>query len=148
MPDLETELQPLAESLIDPGETVLGACVASQQSRFKGWMVAVVVTEDRLIIQRLGKSKSLEPDGPPLVLTGDDIESARAGAGGAWGAAPTSSIMDAASVQLKLKTTSGEKLKLMMMSGEGPLFGTLGGGEIQSTGVQAIGAWFERHAQY
>ena len=148
MPDLATELQPLAESLVDPGETVLGACVASQQSSFKGWMVAVVVTEDRLIIQRLKKSKSFEADGPPLALTGDDIESARAGAGGAWGAAPTSEVMDRATVQLKLKTTSGEKLKLMMMRGEGPLFGSLGGGEIQRTGVDAIGAWFERHAQW
>ena len=148
MPDLATELPPLAESLVDPGETVVGTCIASQQSRFKGWMVAVVVTEDRLIIQRLKESKSFEADGPPLALTGDDIESARAGAGGTWGAAPTASVMDAASVQLKLKTRSGEKLKLMIMRGEGALFGTLGGGEIQRNGVEAIGAWFEDHAQY
>ena len=64
------------------------------------------------------------------------------------GSGPDRHIMDAASVQLKLKTSSGEKLKLMMMRGEGPLFGNLGGGEIQRTGVQAIGAWFERHAQH
>lgn len=147
MADLASELQPFAETLIDPDETLLGACVASQQSRLKGFMVAVAVTEDRLIIQRLRQSGTFEADGAPLALTPADIESARAGAGGGWGASPTAAIMDRASVQMKLRTTAGEKLKLMMMSGEGALFGELGGGEIQRRGVQAIGEWFERHAQ-
>jgi hypothetical protein len=45
---------------------------------------------------------------------------------------------------LKLKTADGEKLKLMMMRGTGPL-GGLGGGEEQQLGVEALGAWFERN---
>lgn len=52
--------------------------------------------------------------------------------------------MDKASVALKIRTTDGEKLKLMMMRGEGTL-GSLGGGETQRQGVQAIGEWFSRH---
>lgn len=147
MADLATELQPFAESMIAPGETLLGACVASQQARLKGWMVAVAVTEDRLILRRLKRSKVFEADGSPLALTPGDIASAKAGAGGGFGASPTAEIMDRASAQLKLRTTSGEKLKLMMMSGEGGIFANLGGGEIQRQGVQAIGEWFERHAQ-
>jgi hypothetical protein len=49
--------------------------------------------------------------------------------------------MDKASVALKLRTTDGQKLKLMMMRGDGPL-GGLGGGETQRQGVQALGEWF------
>lgn len=146
MPDLESQLRPFAEGLLDPGEELLGCCVASQQSRFQGWMVAVVVTHERLILQRLRKGKELAADGEPLVLTPETIAGARAGAGGAFGAMPTAEIMDRASVQLKLKTTGGEKLKLMMMRGEGSVFERLGGGEIQREGVHAVGEWFERHA--
>ena len=109
-------------------------------------MVAVVVTADRLIVQRLAKSKQLAADGEPLVLTPETIASARAGAGGAFGATPSSEIMDRQTVQLKLKTTGGEKLKLMMMRGEGAVFERLGGGEVQAEGVHAVGEWFERHA--
>ena len=51
--------------------------------------------------------------------------------------------MDSAAAELKIKTTGGEKLKLMMMRGEGPgpLAG-LGGGEDQRLGMEAISGWF------
>ena len=54
--------------------------------------------------------------------------------------------MDRVSVTLKLRTSDGEKLKLMMMRGDGPL-GGLGGGETQREGVRALGAWFGSHAE-
>ena len=50
-------------------------------------------------------------------------------------------IMDGVAVTLKLRTTDGEKLKLMLMRGSGPL-GGLGGGETQRQGVEALGTWF------
>ena len=49
--------------------------------------------------------------------------------------------MDGVAVTLKLRTTDGEKLKLMLMRGTGPL-GGLGGGETQRQGVEALGTWF------
>ena len=49
--------------------------------------------------------------------------------------------MDKVAVQLDLRTTSGQKLKLMLMSGTGPL-GGLGGGETQRQGVEALSAFF------
>jgi hypothetical protein len=55
--------------------------------------------------------------------------------------------MDRASVALKLRTSDGEELKLLMMRGEGSALGPLGGGETQRQGVQALGEWFARHAQ-
>lgn len=144
MADLGDKLRPVAESLLAPGEELRGCCVATQSSLFKGRMVAIAVTDDRLLVQ--GITRKFEPDGEPLSLTPERIADASAeGGGGGWpeiGAA----IMDKASVALKIRTTDGEKLKLMMMRGEGPL-GGLGGGEVQRQGVQAIGEWFSRHAE-
>ena len=145
MADLASELEPFAGSMIAPGETLLGACVASQQQRLKGWMVAIAVTEERIVLQRLERSGGFAADGPPLELGPADIASARAGSAGAFGASPSAALMDAASVQLKLRTTAGEKLRLMMMSGGGGVFGEAGGGDVQRRGVRALGEWFERH---
>jgi hypothetical protein len=52
-------------------------------------------------------------------------------------------VLDHAAVRLEIKTTDGEKLKLMLMRGEGKLLGGLGGGETQRQGVQALGDWFQ-----
>jgi hypothetical protein len=139
MADLGDRLGPVAKSLIAPGEELRGCCVATQSSLFKGRMVAIVVTDDRLIVQ--GLNRKFELDGEALSLPPERIAEASAeGGGGGWpeiGAA----IMDKASVALKLHTTDGQKLKLIMMRGDGPL-GGLGGGETQRQGVQALGEWF------
>jgi hypothetical protein len=106
---------------------------------FKGRMVAIGVTASRLVIQ--GVDRRWEPDGEPVSLPPERIASASAeGAGGGW-ADFGSAVMDRAAVTLKLKTSDGEKLKLTMMRGTGPL-GGLGGGEVQREGVEALGAWF------
>lgn len=52
-------------------------------------------------------------------------------------------VLDHAAVRLQIRTTDGEKHKLMLMRGEGRLLGTLGGGETQQQGVQALGRRFE-----
>lgn len=55
--------------------------------------------------------------------------------------------MDRHAVKLTLKTTAGEKLKLMFMRAEGEgLMAKLGGGEGQRAGVEALGQWFQRAA--
>ncbi len=142
MADLESKLIPLLEQLLEPGETLAGACVASQVKTFKGGMVAIGVTENRLIVQPL--TRKFEPDGDALSLPPERIADVSAdGAGGGWVNA-SAAIMDNAAVTLKLKTTDGEKLKLMMMRGTGPL-GGLGGGEVQRQGVDALAAWFSSH---
>lgn len=133
----------MVESVLAPDERSLGCCVATQQSLFKGRMVAIVVTEKRLVVQAM--SRRFEPDGEPLSLPPERIAEAKVeGGGGGWpevGAA----IMDQASAALKLRTTDGEKVKLLMMRGDGPL-GGLGGGETQREGVRALGEWFGRYA--
>lgn len=128
---------------LDPGEELGGVCVATQVGIFRGRQVAIGVTPNRLLVQ--GMNRKFEPDGPLLSLPPERIESAAAeGAGGGWpelGAA----IMDKAAVTLKLRTSDGEKLKLTMMRGSGPL-GGLGGGEDQRLGVEALAQWFEARA--
>lgn len=144
MADLESELRPFAAGLLD-GAELRGACIASEQKRLKGWMVTIAVGDDRIVLQRMKRGREFIADGAPLSLRPDDIASARAGGLGTWGASPTAEIMERAAIELKLRTTAGEKRKLMLMRGEGKPFGTLGGGEIQRAGVAALAEWLERN---
>ncbi len=144
MADLDSKLRGALAPLLEPGEELRGICVATQQSMFKGRQVAIGVCEHRLLVQ--GMSRRFEPDGEPLSLPPEQIADASVdGAGGGWlevGAA----ILDQVAVTLKLRTAGGEKLKLMLMRGDGPL-GGLGGGETQRQGVEALGTWFAAAAR-
>jgi hypothetical protein len=115
--------------------------VASQQkSLFKGGSAAIGVTDRRLLIQSLDRRGN--PVGEPLAITPEEVASAKAGpAGGEWFNVEAA-ILDHAAVRLQIKTTDGEKLKLMLMRGEGKIFGGLGGGEAQRRGLQALAEWF------
>jgi len=139
MADLDAKLRPVVEALLEPGEELRGLCVATQASLFKGRQVALGVTDRRLLVQ--GMTRKFEPDGEPISLPPERIAKASAeGAGGGW-IQISAAIMDGAAVTLKLRTTDGERLKLMLMRGTGPL-GSLGGGETQRQGVEALGTWF------
>jgi hypothetical protein len=100
--------------------------------------VAIGVTPRRLILQPLDRRG--DAGGSPASLTPADLRSADAdGVSGGW---PNlaAAVMDRAAVKLTIRTTGGEKLKLMMMRGGG----VLGGGEGQERGVAALASWFER----
>jgi hypothetical protein len=142
MADLGSKLQPVIERLLEPGEEIRGVCVATQASMFKGRQVALGVTDRRLIVQ--GMNRKFEPDGEAILLPPERIAAAAAdGAGGGW-MTVSAAVMDGAAVTLKLKTTDGEKLKLMLMRGSGPFDG-LGGGESQREGVEALAAWLSEN---
>jgi hypothetical protein len=143
MADLGDKLRPVAQSLLQPGENLLGCCVATRSGLFSGQMVAIAITERRLVVQPL--TRRFSPDGEPLSLPPERIADARAGSGGGGWPTIGSAILDGVSVTLTLRTTDGDKLKLLMMHGSGPL-GGLAGGEAQRQGVEAFGAWFARHA--
>lgn len=111
---------------------------------FKGGAVVLAVTDRRLLVQPLNRRG--DPDGEPLSVTADQIKSAKAGpAGGGW-INVDMAILDHAAVRLEVHTTSGEKLKLMLMRGEGKLLGGLSGGEAQRQGLEALAEWFSRVA--
>jgi hypothetical protein len=142
--DFDAKLRPHLEGLLGPGETLEGVCAASQQKGlFSGGSVALGVTAGRLLVQPLDRRGA--PDGEALALTPQDIAEAKAeGAGGGW-ADIGSALMDEHAVKLELRTTAGEKLKLMFMRAEGGgLMAALGGGEGQRAGVEALAAWFAR----
>ncbi|MDX6588317.1 MAG: hypothetical protein QOI31_2790 [Solirubrobacterales bacterium] len=139
MDELATKLRAAVEPLLSEGEEIRGVCMASQVGMVKGRAVALATTSERLIVQ--GLDRKLVAKDEPILLTHADIERASAdGAGGGW-AELTAAVMDSVAVKLDLRTTSGEKLKLMLMSGTGPL-GGLGGGETQRQGVEALSAFF------
>jgi hypothetical protein len=117
-------------------------CVASQQkSMFKGGAVAIGVTDRRLLVQPLDRRGN--PDGSAESIAPEQVSSAKAGgAGGGWWSV-TTGILDHAAVRLEIKKTDGEKLKVMLMRGEGKLLGKLGGGEPQRQGLDALAGWFQ-----
>jgi hypothetical protein len=143
MADLDSKYRPQLESQLEGGEELRGLCIASQQKgMFKGGAVVVGVTDRRLLVQPL--SRRGDVDGEPLAIEHQDVASAKAGpAGGEWINVDTA-ILDHAAVRLEVKTTDGEKLKLMLMRGEGKILGGLGGGEPQRQGLEALADWFRR----
>ena len=145
MADLETKYRPGLEARLESREELRGVCVASQQKGlFSGGSVAIGVTDRRLLVQSLDRRGN--PDGEPLSLTPEQVAEAKAGgAGGGWWTV-TTGILDHAAVRLQVRTTDGEKLKLMLMRGEGKLLGKLGGGEPQQQGLEALAEWFSRSA--
>lgn len=123
------------------GEPLHGVLLATQQSLFKGRMVALGVTPERLVLQPL--TRKFDADGSPTVLHYGDVTRAELdGAAGGW-ITPTAALMDRAAGRLELRTASGDKFRLMMMHGEG-LLGGLGGGERQQEGVEALVGWLGR----
>jgi hypothetical protein len=139
MADLDAKLRAAVAPLLEPGEELRGVCVATQQSMFKGRQVAIGVSDRRLLVQ--GMNRKFAPDGEPVLLPPERIAAASVdGAGNGW-LEVGSAILDQAAITLKLRTGDGEKLKLTLMHGSGPL-GRLGGGETQRQGVEALGAWF------
>ncbi|MSO40890.1 MAG: hypothetical protein EXQ70_03190 [Solirubrobacterales bacterium] len=137
--ELAAKLRKALEPSLAPGEELVGACFATQQSTFKGSQVAVGTTDRRLLVQRM--TRKFERDGDAISIEPGQIKSAKAsGAGGDWFTV-TAAVMDGAAITVRLETTDGDKLKLMMMRGTGS-FGKLGGGEGQREGIEAMAAWF------
>jgi hypothetical protein len=141
--DLDSKYRLGLEARLEGGEELRGICVASQQKGlFAGGSVAIGVTDRRLLVQSLDRRGN--PDGEPLSITPDRIASAKAGgAGGGW-PTPEAAIADYVARRLEIRTTDGEKLKLMLMPADGKLLSKLGGGESQRRGVEALAEWFSR----
>lgn len=139
MGELGDKLRAAVAGQIDPGEDLRGVLIATQASAFKGHAVALATTDRRLLVQKL--NRRLEADGPAISIPPERLADASAdGAGGGW-MTINAAIMDGAAVTLRLRTTDGEKLKLMMMAGGSGMFGKLGGGEDQQAGVAALADW-------
>jgi hypothetical protein len=131
--DFAARVSPFLESRLEPGETLRGIAAATHQKTFSGSLYAIGVTDRRLLLQPL--DRRIEPKGDLTSVTRDSLESVELdGAGGGWLTAPTA-VLDAAALTLKLRTTSGERFKLMLMRG-----GTFGG-ESQKDGVLALAQW-------
>jgi hypothetical protein len=106
----------------------------------KGGSTVIGVTGRRLILQPLDRRG--DPEGPARSIAPEQITTARAGpAGGGWINVDTA-ILDHAAVRLEIRTSDGEKTRLMLMRGEGKILGALGGGEPQRLGLEALAGWF------
>jgi hypothetical protein len=95
-----------------------------------------------VIVQEL--TRRYERKGEPLSLEPGQVASAKIGGAGGWGSDAASRIMDKTSLAIRIKTTDGEKLKLMVGKATGPMTGLMGG-PTQQNGVQALGDWLDRN---
>jgi hypothetical protein len=139
MADFASVHRPHLETLLEDGEELRGVCAASQQQgMFRGRSVAIAVTDRRLLIQPLDRRG--KPSGEALSITSEQVVSARAGD---TVATLNAAIVSSGAAALTLRTTSGDKVKLMMMRGTG-VFGGLSGGEPQRRGAEALGEWLGR----
>jgi hypothetical protein len=134
-------LEPLGQSLLPPGEELLGAIAATEVKTFGGGVRAVFVTHLRVIIQPVDRRWNAKGDA--LSIRPEDVEDFRvSGLGDDWITAIT--VVASEGFELRLKLVSGQKIKLMALSGEGRLLGALGGGQAQQTGSEALLNWLRQ----
>jgi len=136
--DIHSLVRPPLEALLEPGESLNGIVIATQRKTFSGQMLALGVTDRRVIVQPLTHKSG--PDGAPTSLTLDQLKSAWAGiAGSEWW--NTEWPMTDAALTMRLKLTDGTKLTLDLMRGGGGLLGRAGGGDAQEEGLTAFADW-------
>ena len=141
MADIGEKLRPVLAPLLEDGEALEGMCVGSQSGFLSSKFVVIGVTARRLIVQETDRKQ--RPKGVPTIVDAADFAGSKESG---FGTNPvTSSIMEKTSIKLTLKTAAGEKLKLMMAKGGGPLGGLMGG-PTQEQGVEALQAWLQRNA--
>ena len=141
MADIKEKLWPALEPLLEEGEALEGMVVGSRSGFMSSKFVVVGVTPTRLIVQETDRKQN--PKGEPTIVGSGELAGSKKGGFGMGDV--SDSIMNATSIKLTVKTASGEKIKLMMAKGGGPL-GKLMGGETQEQGVKALQAWLERNA--
>ena len=132
---------PALAPLLEEGETLEGMVVGSRSGFMSSKFVVVGVTPNRLIVQETDRKQN--PKGEPTIVTAGELAGSKKGGFGMGDV--TDSIMNATSIKLTVKTASGEKIKLMMAKGGGPLGGLMGG-PTQEQGVEALQAWMQRNA--
>jgi hypothetical protein len=141
--DFHTQVRPRLEQLLAPGEHLEGFCAATQQSAFRGSVVALAVTDRRILVQPLDRRS--QPKGDTVSIAPGELASIDAiGAGDEWYNTEPS-VLAGAALTVRMKTAQGEKLKLHMMRGGDGFLGRLGGGDAQQAGLAALAAWVRRH---
>lgn len=140
MADIKEKLWPALEPLLEEGETLEGMVVGSRSGFMSSKFVVIGVTPTRLIVQETDRKQN--PKGEPTIVAAGQLAGSKKGGFGMGDV--SDSIMNATSIKLTVKTAAGEKIKLMMAKGGGPLGGLMGGAT-QKEGVQALQAWLERN---
>jgi hypothetical protein len=132
MADLADRLIPVATTLLSPGETLTGCCVATWQKTFSGRMVAIAVAPDRIIVQAL--TRRFEPDGDPIPLPRERLRRVAVSNGIGGSVTMPSLLMETVSISVDLTTTDALRLRLMLMGS---------GGQVQHDGIAALLAYLQ-----
>jgi hypothetical protein len=131
-------VRPALEAQLRDGESLNGIVIATRRTAFSGKLMALGVTDQRVILQTLTRKN--EPDGEPMSLTLDQIRKAWVGTAGSEWWNTEWPVTDAA-LTMRLKLHDGQKLTLGIMRGGDGILGRLGGGQDQEAGVAALADW-------
>jgi len=131
--EYQDKITAVEDALTDGSERTLGTCVASWPSAFRSKTVAIVATDRRLLVQEI--DRKINPQGDVISLPPERIESAELS--GVRGRSVSSAVMNAATITIKLRTTDGQKMKLVTMAGDG-MFGGMNGASEQRQAVEAV----------
>jgi hypothetical protein len=141
--DFATVTRPHLEAYLEPGETLQGVIAATLKKTFSGGLYAIGVTDRRLLLLPL--DRKIAPKADPRFVRPEELSSVKLdGAGDGWWST-TSMVLDRAALTLRLRTTDGDKVALMMMRGGEGMLGRLGGGQLQDQGVVALADWLVAH---
>lgn len=136
--DIHSLVRPALEAQLGDGEPLNGVVIATQRKTFSGGMIALGVTDRRVIVQPLTRKGAA--DGESRSLTLAELKSAWAGTAGSEWWNTEWPVTDAA-LTMRLKLTDGTKYTLDLMRGGGGLLGQLGGGSAQEDGLTAFADW-------
>jgi len=148
MPDqFADRVGPVLQGMLEGGESLQGIAAATLQKTFSGGLFAIGVTDRRLILQQL--DRKIQPKEPAISVPPQALAAAQVDPESLLGSTDlfsTSDIVDALTITVQLKTTDGQKFKLMMMKGGDGMLGGLAGGPSQTQGVRALVAWLAANA--
>jgi hypothetical protein len=137
--DFSALVRPIIEQHLAPGEPLKGIAASVQQKMFSSQMIAIGVTDVRLVIQAVDRHTRAK--GEPIILTHKTIESVDLlGAGDGWRTKPMA-LLNAKALTLKVRLRDGQQMKLMLMRGGAGLMGSMSGGASQEQGVLALAEW-------
>lgn len=139
--DFPSLVRPILEMHLAPGEPLEGIAAATQRKGLGSQVVAIGVTDLRLVIQALDSQTRAK--GEVLILTHESLESIDlTGAPDGWRRLPRA-LVNGNARTLVVRLHDGHHLTLILMQGGTGSAGPASSGPSQEHGVRALATWVQ-----